>query len=225
MLKAGNFSIDCNQGDYWIVTDDASMGPFCNEKGRKRRSYPASKNTAYGKNYKTEEMDLVFRNGQSLKFKFGFQFELDFNPGYLGDDGMCPYREITSSNAYFKNAVTGYKGYDYNGKYASKNAYAIQMWGELTQSLYDFNINYDYYRNQCQSYSPVHISCDALEWEGRSWKQLLVQIKALINAQCRLGFSKHNIRIYIIRIFNFSQIFTNINRYNRISEVAYTFFT
>ena len=62
---------------FWVsnlgsVTDEEAMGPFCNEK-RKRRSYPASKNTAYGKNYKTEEMDLVFRNGQSLKFKFGFQ--------------------------------------------------------------------------------------------------------------------------------------------------------
>ena len=182
----------------WIVTADDTFGPFCSSK-RKRRAvyhdYDLDK-AITNKNYKTEEMDLVFRNGQSIKMKFAFQFEFEFQPGMLGEDGMCSYRDITASNHYFSEAVHGHGyGYDHdhhgykhgdgygNSQYQNEH-YPVIVWEQLTQSLYEFNLNYADYRTQCQSYVPVNISCNALKWEGKSWRQMLVQIKALINAQC-----------------------------------------
>ena len=72
LIKSANFTMDCSEGDMWIVTADETFGPFCESK-RKRRAvyhdYDLNK-AVTDRKYKTEEMDLVFRNGQSIKMKF-----------------------------------------------------------------------------------------------------------------------------------------------------------
>ena len=45
----------------------------------------------------------------------------------------------------------------YDGKlaWADGNEAATAIWVELTQSLYDFNCNFDDYTDQCSGFSPV----------------------------------------------------------------------
>jgi len=78
-------------------------------------------------------MDIIFRNGNGVRFRFAFQFEFEFLPGFLGDDGMCSYRDIEKSNPHFA--------------YSTSNTYAISVWNQLTKSLYDFELGYDGYRH------------------------------------------------------------------------------
>lgn len=108
-------------------------------------------------------MDIVFKNGAGIRFRFAFQFEFEFLPGFLGDDGLDSYLAIQDSNIHFA--------------YATSNAHAIQNWNWLTASMYDFNLYYDTkYRSQCKSYTPVYVSANVMEWEHKTWQQLLVQV-------------------------------------------------
>ena len=91
----------------------------------------------YGQKFYSEETDLVFKNRNSLKFKFGFELELGkFSPGYLDEDGMCSYQDVQKNDEYFAAAVY-------------HHPYSVVLWKELTASLAKFHKNYEYYREQC----------------------------------------------------------------------------
>ena len=45
-----------------------------------------------GKNFNSDEVDVVFQNGQGFRFSFGFQFEFEFLPGLPGGNDMCSYK-------------------------------------------------------------------------------------------------------------------------------------
>ena len=110
------------------------------------------------------------KNGQGFRFSFSFQFEFEFLPGLPGQSTMCSYKPIRESNALFAASADG-------------NEAATAIWVSLTQSLYEFNCNYEDYTDQCDGFSPVRVSCNTMDWNG-SCEQMIVQAKAIVNAQC-----------------------------------------
>ena len=45
-----------------------------------------------GKNFNSDEVDVVFQNGQGFRFSFGFQLEFEFLPGLPRGNNICSYK-------------------------------------------------------------------------------------------------------------------------------------
>ena len=58
----------------------------------------------HGQNFKSKEVDMVFRNGQRARFSFGFNFEFELLPGMPSSGGMCNWKNIKASNSAFYTA-------------------------------------------------------------------------------------------------------------------------
>lgn len=170
-----NLKLDCEDGEMWMFTDEEQYGPFCNEKRRRRGAYTdIDPSNMHGQNFKSKEVDMVFRNGQRARFSFGFSFEFELLPGMpMNGGGMCAWKSIKASNSAF-----------YMHKDSTSNPeLAMNLWNTLTESMYNFQCYFDKYRGQCSGGKPVEVSCAMLNWDGEC-KSMIGKIGAIIAAQC-----------------------------------------
>jgi hypothetical protein len=170
-----NLELDCNDGEMYLFTDEEQFGPFCNDKRKRRNAYAEiDTSNMHGQNFKSKEVDMVFKNGQRARFKFGFSFEFELLPGMpMNGGGMCAWKNIKASNAAF-----------YTHKDSTTNPeLAMDLWNALTDSMYNFNCYFDKYRGQCKGSGPVEVSCSLLDWNAEC-KGMIGKIGAIIHAQC-----------------------------------------
>ena len=168
--------LDCEDGEMWLFTDEDQYGPFCNDRRRRRGAYGHSDSTnMHGQNFKSQEVDMVFRNGNAMRFSFAFSFEFELMPGMpmTGHGGMCSWKNIKASNSAF-----------YLVKDETTNpALAMDLWNLLTESLYNFQCKFGDFRQQCNGQNPVEVSCSVLNWDA-DYKGMISKIEEIIAAQC-----------------------------------------
>jgi hypothetical protein len=117
---------------------------------------------------------MVMKNGQRIKFSFGFNFNFELLPGLpTAGSGLCGWKNVKASNSAFYAIKDS----------ASNPEEAMSIYSELTDSMYEFQCYYDRYRSECGGFAPVQVQCHHTKW-GNSEKPLLKSIEAIIDAQC-----------------------------------------
>jgi len=127
-----------------------------------------------GSSFDSSEVDMVMKNGQRIKFSFGFNFNFELLPGLpTAGSGLCGWKNVKASNSAFYAIKDS----------ASNPEEAMSLYSELTDSMYEFQCYYDRYRGECGGSAPVQVQCHHTKW-GNSEKPLLKSIEAIIDAQC-----------------------------------------
>ena len=133
-----NLGFDCGQAEMWVYTKSERFGPFCHGMStsrHKRDGMFVDETEILGKQFHSDEVDIVFKNGGGMRFTFGFEFSFDFFPGLPGTaTSTCSYKSVRASNIHFGERFG--------------NSPALAVWVELTGSLYDFNRHYYQYRQE-----------------------------------------------------------------------------
>lgn len=81
-----------------------------------------------GSSFDSSEVDMVMKNGQRIKFSFGFNFNFELLPGLpTAGSGLCGWKNVKASNSAFYAIKDS----------ASNPEEAMSLYSELTDSMYE----------------------------------------------------------------------------------------